>query len=113
MTKNSLTAIYNALIAANFSDKTAMTELEKELHRGEAERAAKAALYESAKNVVLEGLRIAKVKVSVAELYEEIKDELPRGFSKAQVQYGLSHYWTDEVVKTEGKVNTYQLKEGA
>ena len=110
MTKNSLTAIYNALIAANFSDETVMTELEKELHRGEAERAAKVALYDAAKVVVLTALRVANAPVTAAELYEECKDELPRGFTKAQVQYGLTHYWTTEVEKTEGKVNTYKAK---
>ena len=111
MTKTSLTAIYNALTAIDFEGKeTAMQELEKELHRGEAEKAAKVALYDAAKVVVLEALRVANVPVTVAELYEECKDELPRGFTKSQVQYGITHYWTEEVVKTEGKVNTYSLR---
>jgi len=110
MTKASLTAIYNALIAANFSDETAMAELEKEIHRGEAEKAAKVAMYDAAKTAVLNALAIANTPVTVAELYEECKDELPRGFTKAQVQYGLTHYWTAEVEKTEGKVNTYKVR---
>ena len=111
MTKNTLTAIYNALTNVTFEGKeTAMQELEKELHRGEAEKAAKVALYEAAKDVVLNALRVANTAVTVAELYEECKDELPRGFTKAQVQYGLTHYWTEEVTKTEGKVNSYSLR---
>ena len=88
----------------------AMQELEKELRRGEAEKAAKAALYDAAKVVVLNALRVANVPVTVAELFEECKGELPNGFTKAKVQYGLTHYWTEEVVKTEGKVNTYSLR---
>ena len=111
MTKASLSAIFNALTNVDFEGKeTAMQELEKELHRGEAEKAAKAALYDAAKVVVLNALRVANVPVTVAELFEECKGELPHGFTKAQVQYGIAHYWTKEVIKTEGKVNAYSLR---
>lgn len=110
MTKNSLLSIREALVAANFSDETAMAELEKEIHRGEAEKVAKAALYNTAKVVVLNTLRVANAPVTVAELYEECKDELPRDFKKAQVQYGLINYWKDEVECIPGKVNTYKVR---
>ena len=106
MTKNSLTAIFNALTAIDFEGKeTAMAELEKEIHRGEAEKAAKVALYEAAKDVVLS---VLDKPMTIADAYEACKDELPRGFTKAQMQYGLTHYWADDVIKTTGKVNEYK-----
>lgn len=106
MTKASLTAIYNALTAINFEGKeTAMAELEKEINRGVAEKAAKVALYDAAKVVVLS---VLKNPMTVADAYEACKDELPRGFTKAQMQYGLTHYWAKDVVKTVGKVNEYK-----
>jgi hypothetical protein len=45
--------------------------------------------------------------VTAAELYEAVEDKLPEGFTKAKVQYALSHYWEADVVKHEGKVNSY------
>ena len=41
------------------------------------------------------------------KLYEAVEDKLPEGFTKAKVQYALSHYWEADVVKHEGKVNSY------
>ena len=106
MTKASLTAIFNALTNVDFEGKeTAMVELEKEINSGVAEKAAKAALYDAAKVVVLAAL---DKPMTVADAYEVCKDELPHGFTKAQIQYGLTHYWTDDVVKTTGKVNEYK-----
>lgn len=51
--------------------------------------------------------------MTVAEIFAECEKELPNGFTKNQIGYGLTHYWTDSVVKIEGKVNTYRLKEEA
>ena len=111
MTKNTLNVAYSVLSSVEFEGKeTVLAEFEKELNRGKAEREAKDALYESAKVVVMEALRGLTVPVTVAELYEECKDELPRGFSKNQVNYGLTHQWADEVTKIEGKVNSYRIK---
>ena len=85
-------------------------ELEAELNRG-AEKAQKnRELYESVKPIVFEGLSVAGVPVTISELYEEIKDKLPDGFGKSKVQYAVTRLWIDELVKTEGKVNTYSLR---
>ena len=106
MTKASLTAIYNALTNVDFEGKeTAMVELEKEINRGVAEKAAKIALYDAAKVVVL---AVLDKPMTIADAYEACKDELPHGFTKAQMQYGLTHYWAKDVVKTTGKVNEYK-----
>ena len=113
MKKSTYEVIYTALSSVEFESKeTVMTELYKEIHKGEEAKAAKVAQYEAAKPIVLEGLRVAGVPVTIAELYEEVKGDLPEGFTKAQVQYGISHYWTAEVVKHEGKTMSYSLAEG-
>ena len=85
-------------------------EIVAELSKGEAKAQANRDLYASAHDVVMNGLRVADKPVTIGELYDEIADELPEGFSKGKVQYAITRLWTDEVVKTEGKVNTYSLK---
>ena len=88
-------------------------ELEAELNRG-AEKAQKNRdLYDSVKPIVFEGLSMASSPVTIAELFDEIKDRLPDGFGKSKVQYAVTRLWIDELVKHEGKVNTYSLPEGA
>ncbi len=90
----------------------AADELKAELNRG-AEKAQKnRELYESVKPIVFNGLKVANNPVTIAELYEEIKTELPEGFGKSKVQYAVTRLWIDELVKHEGKVNTYSLPEG-
>ena len=111
MKKSTYEAIYTALSSVEFESKEAvMAELYKEIHKGEEAKAAKVALYEMAKPIVLEGLRVAGAPVTIAELYEEIKGELPQGFSKSKVQYAVTRLWSDEIAKTEGKTNTYTVK---
>ena len=85
-------------------------EIQAELNRNAEKAAANRELYEAAKSVVFEGFRVAGTPVTIAELYEEIKDELPSGFSKSKVQYAVTRLWSDEIVKTEGKTNTYTVK---
>ena len=80
-------------------------ELKAELNRGAEKAQANRELYELAKDVVLSEL--GDTPVTVAELYEAVEDKLPEGFTKAKVQYALGHYWESEVVKHEGKVNSY------
>lgn len=111
MTKNTMNAIFAALTNVDFENKTEiMAELEKELNRGAAEREAKAAAYEAARPVVLEAMRVIGSPATVADIFTEAEKELPKGFTKNKVQYGLLHYWNDSVVKTEGKVNLYAVK---
>ena len=85
-------------------------EMRAELAKGEEKAQANRDLYASAHDVVMNGLRVAGKPVTIGELYDEIADELPDGFSKGKVQYAITRLWADEVVKTEGKVNTYSLK---
>lgn len=80
-------------------------ELTAELNKGAEKAEANRKLYEQAKEIVLSEL--GDTPVTVAELYEAVEDKLPEGFTKAKVQYALGHYWESEVVKHEGKVNSY------
>lgn len=110
MTKNTMNAIYTALTNIDFENKAeVMAEIEKELNRGAAEKAEKAAEYEAAWDAVAEGLKVVGTPVSVADLFAEIEGNLPEGFTKNRLSYGLTHYWADRVVKTVGKVNLYTI----
>jgi len=80
-------------------------ELTAELNKGAEQKAQNATQYELAKDIVLNAL--SDTPVTIAELYAEVANELPEGFTKSKVQYGISHYWATEVVKHEGKVNAY------
>ena len=113
MKNSTMNTIYAALSTVDFADKEAiMTELYNEIHRGDAAKEAKVAEYAGAREVVLEGLRVAGKPITLAELWDEVKDSLPN-FTKNQVSYGLRHYWADDVAVTVGKVNMYSLREGA
>ena len=107
MKKSTLSAIYSALKDIDF-DATMLAEIEKDLNKGEAEKAQKAEAYEVAKPIVLGAL--TDTPVTIGELYDEIADELPEGFTKGKVQYAITRLWVDEVTKVEGKVNTYARK---
>ena len=109
-TMMSLVSYLNGATVDNLDEIKA--ELEAELNRG-AEKAQKnRELYDSVKTIVFEGLRLIGAPVTIADLYEEIKGNLPEGFGKSKVQYAVTRLWADEIVKTEGKVNTYSLREG-
>ena len=83
-------------------------EIEAELSKGEAKAQANRDLYAQAHDVVIDAL--SDTPVTIGELYDEIANALPEGFSKGKVQYAITRLWADEVVKTEGKVNTYTRK---
>ena len=90
---------------------TIRDEIVAELSKGAEKAQANRDLYASAHDIVMNGLRVASAPVTIGELYESIADELPDGFSKGKVQYAITRLWADEVVKTEGKVNAYSVKE--
>ena len=110
MKKSSYEAIYTTLTAINYDNAEVMEALRKELNRGAEIKAKKASEYEQAKEVVLATIRIANAPVTVAEIFNSCENDLPEGFTKNKVNYGLTHYWTDAVEKIEGKVNSYRIK---
>lgn len=80
-------------------------ELTAELNKGAEKAQANRDLYDQAKEIVLGEL--GETPATIGELYAAVADKLPEGFTKAKVQYAMTHYWSDEVVKHEGKVNSY------
>ena len=109
MTKALMNSILT-LIADNASAEAEEVRqaLTAELDKGKAKAEANKAFYEDNKDIVLNAL--SDTPVTIAELYEEIKGDLPQDFTKSKVQYAITRLWADEVVKTEGKVNTYSRK---
>ena len=85
-------------------------ELVAELAKGAEKAQANRDLYASAHDVVINALASATAPVTMGELYEAVEGDLPEGMTKGKVQYAVTRLWIDEIVKTEGKVNTYALK---
>ena len=83
-------------------------ELEAELAKDEQRKAEKTSAYDTAWEAVRELLSKSNKPLSAAEITEQA--ELPEGFGKGKVVYGLGHDWADRVIKIEGKVNEYKLK---
>ena len=77
-----------------------------ELSKGAEKAQANRDLYESAKGIVLSEL--GDTPVTIGELYDAVADQLPEGFTKGKLQYAVTRLWTSEIVRIEGKVNTYR-----
>lgn len=106
MKKATLEAIRTALIDLGYENAEVLGELDTELNRGAAEKAARAEVYEGIHDLVVGAL--SDTPVTCAELYDSIESELPQGVTKQKVQYALTHLWQDEIVKIAGKPNTYR-----
>ena len=81
-------------------------EMELELAKEHERQNTKLELYEAAHEAVM--AKLGDKPVTLAELWEAVKDELPDGFTKNKLSYALRNYWADEVVVVKGKVNEYQ-----
>ena len=106
MKKLSLVAIKNALVGFGYADEDILAELDKEITKGDAQKAKNAETYEALHDFIVGNLTDAPC--TVAELWDVIKDDVPEGTTKGKVQYALTHLWQDEIVKIEGKPNTYR-----
>ena len=84
----------------------AVDEMKAELAKNEAKAQANRDLYAAAHDVVVGTL--SDKPMTMAELWEAVKDAVPEGMSKSKVQYALRELWAAEVVKIEGKVNEYK-----
>ena len=77
-------------------------ELTAELAKGQAKADANRAVYAEIHDKVMEVLATATAPVTAQELADET------GYARGKVVYGLTNYWSDEVVKdTTGKTTTY------
>lgn len=85
-------------------------ELEAELNRNAAKAQANRDLYEAARAIALDALKLVPNGCTAAELYAETEQELPDGFTKSKLQYALTHYWNDAVTAEKTKNgNVYRL----
>ena len=103
----SLVSFLNGEAVENIAEIKA--ELEAELNKGAVAKAEKAASYDAAWDAVCEVFAQTTAPLTVAEIFEAVEANLPDGFTKGKVQYGLTHNWADKIVKIEGKPNTYRL----
>ena len=112
MKKNTITALYNYFVKNDTAiDLSAVVEdIRTEYEKSAAKASAKMDAYEQAKPFVLSA--IADTALTVKDIFAVCENDLPDGFTANKVQYGLLHYWNDEVVKIDnGKAPfTYQAK---
>ena len=107
MKKTSLQSLVNYLTSVDALPEV-REEIEAELAKGEAKAQANRDMYAEATPIVLGAL--SDTPVTIGELYDEIANDLPDGFTKGKVQYLVTRVLTDKVEKHEGKVNSYTLK---
>ena len=82
--------------------KEVRAELTAEIAKGQAKADANRAVYAEIHDKVMEVLANATAPVTAQELADET------GYARGKVVYGLTNYWSDEVVKdTTGKTTTY------
>ena len=111
MKKNTMNTILSLIATIDTTEaEMVRAEITAELNKGAEKAQANRDLYASAHDVVIEVLATASAPVTMAELWEAVEDNLPQGMTKGKVQYAVTRLWTDEIVKTEGKVNAYSLK---
>ncbi len=106
MTKNTLTAVLSLIATIDTPEAQEVREtLTAELEKGKAKADANRAIYEEIHDAVIAVLASTTNPVTAQELADET------GFAKGKIVYGLTHYWTDEVIKdASGKSTTYALK---
>ena len=83
-------------------------EVTAELNKGAEKAQANRDLYASAHDVVIGALADATAPVPMSELWDAVDGRLPEGMTKGKVQYAVTRLWSDEIVKIEGKPNTYR-----
>lgn len=116
MKKTTMTALVNYLndmIAMNGDEAdtqefivNARDEMTAELNKGAEEKARNAEQYEQAKAIVMDELN--DTPVTIGELWDALADKLSEvGMTKGKLQYAVTRLWKGEIVRTEGKVNTY------
>ena len=112
MKKNTITALYNYFVKNDdtIDLSAAVEDIRAEYEKSAAKASAKMDAYEQAKPIVLSA--ITGVALTVKDIFTTCENDLPEGFTANKVQYGLLHYWADEVVKIDnGKAPfTYQVK---
>lgn len=108
MKKATLETIRTALTDFGYENAEVMAELDAELNKGAAEKAARAEAYEGIHSLIVDNLDPV-TPVTCADLFGEIEaDVTAKGMTRHNVQYALNNLWQDEIVKIAGKPNTYR-----
>ena len=108
-TMNAIVAFIDAMDAQGSATQEVMdarAEIIAELTKGEAQKVKNAEAYDALHDVIVGNL--SNTPVTCGELWDAIKDDVPEGTTKGKVQYALTHLWQDEIVKIEGKPNSYR-----
>lgn len=106
MKKSVFETIRTALTDLGYDNAEILAELDKEINRGADTKAKNLEAYESFHELLVSNL--SDTPATCSEIYDAIADELPEGVTKGKVQYALTHLWQDEIVKIDGKPNTYR-----
>ena len=107
MKKATLETIRTALTDLGYENAEVLAELDAELNKGAAEKAARAEAYEGIHRIVVDNL--TDTPVTCADLFGEIEAEVTdKGMTRHNVQYALNNLWQDEIGKIAGKPNTYR-----
>jgi len=107
MKNTTYATVYSFLTANGFDNAEILAEFEKEINRNAEAKQAKETMYAEAKPVVLGAM---DAPATITEIFEAVDGELPKGFTKGNLQYAVTRLWKDEIEKIEGKVNTYVRK---
>lgn len=111
MKKATLETIRKTLVEEKLYDDTdeIIKELDAEINKGAAEKAARDAVYESVHELIVDNL--SSTPITCADLWTEIESEATaKGMTRNKLQYALTNLWRDEIVKIIGKPNTYCRK---
>lgn len=110
MTKNTMTTLINYLTANDIPELAdvkaeLLAQAEKNAVKAQANKDAYDAVQTLVENVLTDEPQ------TVAEVYEQIKDELPEGFSKGKVQSLFTRRWEEFAVRHDNgkKAFTYTM----
>lgn len=109
MTITTLQTLINTVNAPEIVEelKAELAKAQKAAEKNAQKATERNAVYETAFNVVKDTLATAGVPLTASEIWEDVQDKVPEGFTFGQLVYGLSHLWA--VDKGDGKVRTYTL----
>ena len=110
MKRNTLSTIYTALLDSGYeSTDPIMEEIYKELNKNAEAKAVKEEEYAAAWEVVRGVMSDTPQPLTTADIFAEAEGDLPEGFTRNKVTYGLTHYWKDFVEVTDDKPKMYSL----
>ena len=87
----------------------ATEEIGAEIAKDAEQKLAVREAYEVAHDAVIAVM--SEAPMTLADIFSACEEDLPEGFSKSKVQYGLLNVWASEIVKIQNPkgVNTYRL----